>query len=38
VPDGRSFIRAWDSGVFRSLDEAELISFLAALREMPWSK
>ncbi len=35
VPDGRSFIRACESGVFRSLDEAELICFLAVLRDMP---
>lgn len=33
VPDGRSFIRAWEAGVFRSLDEDEFICFLAALRE-----
>jgi len=36
VPDGRSFIRAVDSGVLRSLSEAEFQTFLAALPEMPW--
>jgi hypothetical protein len=37
IPDGGSFIRAFDSGVFRSLDNKELIDFLESLREMPWS-
>ncbi len=36
VPDGRSFIRACESGVFRSLNEREFVTFLAALRDMPW--
>ncbi len=36
VPDGRSFIRARESGVFRSLNEREFVTFLAALSEMPW--
>ena len=36
IPDGRSFMRARESGVLRSLDEGELAAFLAALREMPW--
>jgi hypothetical protein len=36
VPDGRSFIRACESGAFRSLDEGEFATFLAALTEMPW--
>lgn len=37
VPDGGSFIRAFDAGVFRSLDNRELIDFLERLPEMPWS-
>ncbi len=36
VPDGRSFIRACESGVFRSLNEREFVTFLAALSAMPW--
>jgi len=36
IPDGRSFIRACESGVFRSLTETEFAFFLVALREMPW--
>jgi hypothetical protein len=36
VPYGGDFIRACESGVFRSLDEGEFVTFLAALREMPW--
>lgn len=36
VPDGRSFIRACESGALRSLNEGEFVTFLAALREMPW--
>jgi len=36
VPDGRSFIRASESGVVRSLSEAEFVAFLAALPQMPW--
>jgi hypothetical protein len=36
VPDGRSFIRVNDSGVLRSLSEAEYQVFLAALPHMPW--
>ncbi len=37
VPDGGSFIRAYDAGVFRSLTNLEFIDFLEALREMAWS-
>jgi hypothetical protein len=37
VPDGGSFIRAYDDGVFRSLYQGEFIDFLEALRKMPWS-
>ena len=37
VPDGGSFIRAYDAGVFRSLTNREFIDFLEALQEMPWS-
>jgi hypothetical protein len=36
VPDGRSFIRACESGVFRSLNEGEFACFLVALSDMPW--
>jgi hypothetical protein len=36
VPDGRSFIRACESGVFRSLNETETGVFLVALKQMPW--
>ncbi len=36
VPDGRSFIRACESGRFRSLNDGEFVAFLAALSEMPW--
>lgn len=37
VPDGGSFIRACDAGVFRSLYQGEFIDFLEALKKMPWS-
>jgi len=37
VPDGGSFIRAYDAGVFRSLDPKEWIDFLESLPTMPWS-
>jgi len=37
VPDGGSFIRAFDSGSYRSLDQEEFIDFLEALETMPWS-
>jgi hypothetical protein len=37
VPDGGSFLRAYDAGVFRSLTHREFIDFLEALQEMPWS-
>ncbi len=37
VPDGGSFIRAFDAGVYRSLDNPELAEFVKALEEMPWS-
>jgi hypothetical protein len=37
VPDGGSFIRAFDSGAYRSLDQGEFIDFLEALQTMPWS-
>lgn len=36
VPNGGSFIRARDAGVFRSLDQAEYIDFIEALQTMPW--
>lgn len=40
VPDGRSFIRAYESrGVgMRELNEIEFACFLVALSEMPWKK
>jgi hypothetical protein len=37
VPDGGSFIRAYDAGAFRSLTNREFLVFLEALPEMPWS-
>jgi hypothetical protein len=37
VSDGGSFIRAFDSGSFRSLHQGEFIDFLEALQTMPWS-
>jgi hypothetical protein len=37
VPDGGSFIRAWDFGVFRSLSNLEFLDFLESLGSMPWS-
>jgi hypothetical protein len=37
VPDGGSFIRAYDAGAFRSLDPREFIDFLEALETMAWS-
>jgi hypothetical protein len=37
VPDGGSFVRAVDTGVFRSLDNREFVDFLESLEEMPWS-
>lgn len=36
VPDGGEFIRACESGVYRSLNEGEVVAFLAAVRDMPW--
>ena len=36
IPDGRSFIRACESGVSRSLNEVETACFLVALADMPW--
>src|SRR5215475_10042009 len=37
IPDGGGFIRAFDKGISRSLDNMELIDFLESLPEMPWS-
>jgi len=37
VPDGGSFIRACEAGVFRSLYQGEFIDYLEALKKMPWS-
>src|SRR5262245_33409466 len=36
LPDGRSFLRACESGVTRSLSETEVSYFLIALGDMPW--
>jgi hypothetical protein len=36
IPDGKSFIRACESGVSRSLNEVETACFLVALADMPW--
>jgi hypothetical protein len=38
VPDGGSFIRAYDGEILRSLTNREFIDFLEALQEMPWSR
>lgn len=38
IPNGASFIRAIDHGVFRSLNDTEFGYFLVAIRQMPWSK
>jgi hypothetical protein len=38
VPDGGSFIRAYDAGNFRSLSNREFIDFLESLEQMPWSR
>ena len=38
VPDGGGFIRAVDSGCFRSLTNGEFIDFLESLGKMPWSR
>jgi hypothetical protein len=37
IPNGGSFIRAFESGAFRSLDYKELIDFVESLQDMPWS-
>jgi hypothetical protein len=37
VPDGGSFIRAHDGGVFRSLSNLEFIDYLESLEQQPWS-
>ncbi len=37
VPDGGNFIRAYEAGVSRSLDDEEFLEFLRALSMMPWS-
>jgi len=38
VPDGGSFIRAHEAGVFRSLSNREFIDYLESLEQMPWSR
>jgi len=37
VPDGGGFIRAFDGGVYRALNEGEYSDFLEQLEKMPWS-
>jgi hypothetical protein len=37
VPNGGSFIRAHDGGIYRSLTNPEFIDFLESLEQMPWS-
>jgi hypothetical protein len=37
VPGGGNFIRAYEAGVSRSLDDREFLEFLRALPMMPWS-
>jgi hypothetical protein len=37
VPDRGNFIRVYETGTFRSLDDQEFLDFLRALRTMPWS-
>ena len=36
VPDGGSFIRAHEAGIFRSLSNREFIDYLESLEQMPW--
>ena len=36
VPDGRSFLRACESGAYRSLNDGEFADFLVSLPGMPW--
>jgi hypothetical protein len=37
-PTGRSFLRACEFGVFRSLNDCEFLDFLAELRNVLWSR
>ncbi len=37
APDGGNFIRAYEAGVSRSLDDEEFLEFLRVLPMMPWS-
>jgi len=37
VPGSGSFLRAFESGIYRSLNDRELIDFLEALGNMAWS-
>jgi hypothetical protein len=37
VPGGGTFIRAVEGGRSRSLNEAEWVEFLIALKSMPWA-
>jgi hypothetical protein len=36
VPDSGSFLRAFESGVYRPLNDREFIDFLESLGNMPW--
>jgi hypothetical protein len=36
APRSGEFIRACESGIYRSLNEREVVTFLTALRDMPW--
>jgi hypothetical protein len=36
IPDG-GFIRAFEAGLYRSLNEKEYIDFLEHMEKMPWS-
>lgn len=36
VPDGGSFIRAHEAGIYRSLSNREFIDYLESLEQMPW--
>jgi len=37
VPDSGSFLRAFESGAYRSLNDREFIDFLEALGDMLWT-
>jgi hypothetical protein len=35
IPDGRHFVRAWENGAFRSLNDSEIIIFLSEQWRLP---